>query len=331
MLPLFNGRKVGADGKLSVLLRSAAIPASYQRSGGWAMDASGQPYIDTGDVAATRVMNQGIAFTPDGAMYVTSAAPSSTSIRIGGVAVSADGAVHYTVDAEPLSGGIGLSATGQISLGNEVSPWAFSEVLDYYDGRYGITEDVGVAAWAPTLKGTHTLVQAVTNQQPAWTDGNSVLFDGSNDVLKTASFTLEQPTTIVVCGKQITWASDDRWFDGNANDTGTIVQAVGSPQVRGSAGALLGAAGNSPALDTYAIMSCVFNGASSVVQLNLNTPTTGDAGAGDMNGLTLARYGASGVGYGNVQIKAVAVCNSALSTTRLNELIRAMNAQYGVF
>ena len=129
MLPLFNGRKVTSSGQISVLLRTAAIPASLQRSGGWAMDADGQPYIETAAVASTRVMNQGIAFTPDGAMYVTADAPSSTSIRTGGVAVSATGAVHFTTDDESLSGGIGLSSDGQIVLGNEATGVPQSELL----------------------------------------------------------------------------------------------------------------------------------------------------------------------------------------------------------
>jgi len=124
MLPLFNGRKVASDGRLSVLLRTSAIPASVQRQGGWAMDADGRPYVDIGPVGSDRVFNQGIAFTPDGAMYVTEDAPTSTSIKIDGVAVSASGAVHYTVVKSPPSGGIGLSSNGSLSLGNEIASFS---------------------------------------------------------------------------------------------------------------------------------------------------------------------------------------------------------------
>lgn len=287
-----------------------AVEAADVQQNGMRFKADGtlRAYDATDALPSGASVADGFAYTSDGQLCYTLEEPSAATVYIGGVAVREDGAVH----AAPL-------------------PWAFPEVLDYYDARYGITVATGVSAWAPALNGSHTLTQAVADQQPAWTDGNSILFDGTNDVLKTASFTLEQPTTVVVCGRQMSWASDDRWFDGNANDTGTLVQAVATPQVRMSAGALVGAAGNSPALETYAIIGCVFNGASSLIQMNLNTSATGDAGAADMNGLTVGRYGASGVGYGNVQIKAIAVCDSALSAARLTALINAMNAQYGVF
>lgn len=48
-----------------------------------------------------------------------------------------------------------------------VQPWAFPEVLDYWDVRYGITSSAErVSAWAPTLKGSHSLAQASGGAQP---------------------------------------------------------------------------------------------------------------------------------------------------------------------
>lgn len=166
----------------------------------------------------------------------------------------------------------------------------------------------GVSQWDDASGNGNHLKQATDTNKPSKEADGSILFDGVDNFLKADAFTLNQPETIYILGKQITWTALDAWADGDGTSTGRIYQAGTTPQVKLLAGALLGTI--SPPLDTYGIITSIFNGASSVLQFNNDIPFTGDAGAENMGGFTLAKLGGAGV-YGNIQVKECIIYNVA--------------------
>ena len=170
--------------------------------------------------------------------------------------------------------------------------------------RYGqgITETgLGVSQWDDVSGNGNHSKQATDLDRPQKQADGSILFDGIRQFLKTDVFTLNQPTTIYLLAKQVTWTNTDRIFDGNAINTGLVLQTGTTPNLAAYAGSFSGQSSDL-AVDTYSIITVVFNGASSVLQIDDNTPITGDFGAANMGGFTLGANG-SNLQFGNIQVK----------------------------
>jgi len=165
-----------------------------------------------------------------------------------------------------------------------------------------------------TLNGSAQLIGA--------TSANTLLFNGVDSFLKTAPFTLNQPTTVYFLGRQVTWTSSMIIYDGDAVNSGVLQQTASSPQIRAFAGS--GSATISPNLGAYAVVSTVFNGAASVLQLNLDSPVTGNFGSANMGGFTLGRNGLSGA-FSNIQCKEVLIYNSAHDANQRAAVIAYLN------
>lgn len=301
---MVQGRLQSSNGQLYVVPRpSSGIPHTLRRKNGWAIDRFGYSFIeDAGSaVPSTRKMYKGMAFTDDGALYVTDTAPASSAKPTHGLAIREDGAVHVNsgaVSGTFRSGGL-LITDGRLFISSDI--YKSSTAAFWFKFNTGITvTGAGVSQWDDQSGNTRHLKQGTDTNRPALQADGTILFDGADNFLKCDAFTFAQPETIYVLGKQVTWTANDRWFDGNTNLSGTLQQRVGSPQVGIVAAAAVG--NISPTLDTYCVISCVFNGASSRVQLNHTAAVSGDVGAGDMGGLTLGANGTPGT-YGNVQIK----------------------------
>lgn len=139
--------------------------------------------------------------------------------------------------------------------------------------------------------------------------GRYIATDGSDDYYKTAAFPLPQPVTLYAVMEQSSWTSGDYLFDGSASDTLALIQTTSTPQINLSAGSSV-AANTDLATATKALVTIVSNGASSLVSINRLPATTGNAGAGVPNGLTLASKGTAG-SYGNARFYEIAVYRAA--------------------
>jgi len=168
----------------------------------------------------------------------------------------------------------------------------------------------GVSQWDDVSgNGNHLKQGTDANRMTLEADG-SILGNGVNQFLKTDAFTLVQPETIYFLGKQVTWTALDAFFDGNAVNTGKLRQDnSSSPSLESYAGVVLPLFGSLP-LDTYRVITTIFNGASSLIQANNIAPLTGNAGAANMGGFTL---GASGTPdrYSNIQVKEILIYSEA--------------------
>lgn len=191
----------------------------------------------------------------------------------------------------------------------------------------GITVATGVSQWDDQSGNGNHLKQSTTNAQPALQADNSILFDGTSDFLKATAFTLNQPETVYLLGRQVSWTSADTLWDGNANALMRCFQTGAAPALQIQASTQT-ASNSGLAVNTYGVLCAVYNGASSLFQVNNNAAATGDAGVNGAAGFTLGAQG-DGLGtWSNIQTMEVIVFPAAHdSATRA--LVTAYLARIG--
>lgn len=164
------------------------------------------------------------------------------------------------------------------------------------------------------ISGNH-LVQTTPNAQPTWgVDG--IKFDGSNDYLKTAAATLNQPVTIYAVLKQNTWITGRAIIDGKEVNKLLIQQTSGgqSPNIR------LYSDGASPSIGALTlgvpkIITAVVNGGSSLIKVNESTVVYGSLGGNAPSGLIVAANGAES-NFSDITVKAIYIFNTAHTTAQ---------------
>ena len=197
-------------------------------------------------------------------------------------------------------------------------------VADYQPGNY--TGTLNASAWANSIGAAGSLLQATGANQPTIEADGSLLFDGLAHWMR-ATFTLNQPETIYLVGKQVTWTDQDQFYDGVTADSMDLYQGTVTPTIKIYAGAAA-AVSTQLAVDTYGVIVAVFNGASSTIKVDGNAPGTAvDVGAGNGGGITLGAK-ATPLNYGNVQIKEVIIRNvadSAAVQAQIQALLKAIH------
>lgn len=217
---------------------------------------------------------------------------------------------------------VGGAFPAVIEDGNTVA-WYLSDDLTT------ITKDGGdlVSRWNDKLGSGHDLIQASGTNQPLWVVDDGVLFDGIDNYMKTANFTLIQPEQIYIVFKQITWTSNRYVFDGNVAASGAFRQSPLTPQVQITAGTSLGTI--SPALNTFVIVRVLFNSLNSELILNNNTPIAGSAGTKNMGGFTLGSH--SGVfNFSNMQVKEIILRKIADSAQDEQDIYDYLASKYSI-
>lgn len=202
----------------------------------------------------------------------------------------------------------------------------------WFQFNTGITVATGVSQWNDQSGNGRHLLQATGASQPAKQADGSILFDGTDDSLKCTGFTFNQPETIYMLFKQVSWTTNDNFFDGNADATGVLRQTSGgvSPNIEAFAGTVFGTTSHAgPAIGTYGICIVIFNGASSLLQTNNAAPDTGAGGANNMGGFTLGTRGTA-AGWANIQVKEVilfAAAHDAATRARVIAYLQSVNTK----
>jgi hypothetical protein len=194
--------------------------------------------------------------------------------------------------------GLGLLLDGQAAGGAAAwSPADLAErLLVWWKADAGVTEDeIGVTSWADQSGNGRTLLQATDLRKPTLSPGAlnglpSILFDGLDDALETVSgASYPQPVGFWILGKTVNAAGLERIFgvtNGNQvvrNFSNAWACYLGTELV-----------GPTIASDTWYTFGAMLDGASSELQLNEGTPSTGNVGAADSgNILTLGDDGFS--------------------------------------
>lgn len=197
-------------------------------------------------------------------------------------------------------------------------PSDLSNLAAWFRFNSGITSSGGaVSQWNDASGNARHLFQATGAAQPALQGDGSILFDGTSDFLRCDPFTLNQPATYYLLVKQVTWGSGQGLLDGNAALANLIYMSGASPAVELYAGSAGVANNTGLAVGVYGVIAAVFNTASSLLQINNGTATTGNPGINPASGLTIGARGGSDANYSNIQVKEVVVYAAAHdSTTR---------------
>ena len=168
-----------------------------------------------------------------------------------------------------------------------------------------------------------------TGAKPAQiVDRSSLLFDGTAHFMA-AAFTLNQPETAYLVGKQVTWTLNDYLMDGAAaGDTAAIIQSATTPRLKAYAGAF-STENADMAVGSRAVVCASFNGASGVLRVNNGTEVVGNFGAANAGGITLgARY--AGTQLSNIQVYEALIYSVAHDAATRANIIRALMNKWGV-
>jgi hypothetical protein len=195
----------------------------------------------------------------------------------------------------------------------------------WYRYNTGITSSGGtVSAWA-NQTGGEALVQATPGNRPTLESDGTILFNGVDQFLKTAPFTLNQPTTVYFLGRQVTWTLADRIFDGNTLHSGALYQRFDSPNLQIRSSTPADVCNNTGfTIGTYLPVCVVFDGSGSLTQVGGNAPSTGTTGTIGMGGFTLGADGGN-VQWGNIQAKEVLIYSSAHDANQRAAVIAYLN------
>lgn len=162
-------------------------------------------------------------------------------------------------------------------------------------------------------------------------DKASLLFNGTSHYLKTNAFTLNQPETIYLVAKQVSWTANDYLLDGNADNSGAILQHTSSPNIASYAGAYMASPDNpNLAVGNVGIIAVVFNGASSSIRINNTAAQTGNSGLNNMGGFTLGSSGNHTAAFANIQVYEAAIYSAAHDTATQNAIITGLAAKWGI-
>jgi len=203
------------------------------------------------------------------------------------------------------------------------------------DGIDGTTvNDFDPSRWTSgtTLTGStgETWTINSTGSKPAQiVDRPSLLFDGAAHFMKCNAFTLNQPETVYLVAKQVSWTNPDYFFDGNGTDSMLCYQSPSTPTLTLSAGAA-GPQTSDLAVGAKGVVCSVFNGASSSIQVNASAEVTGNVGVKNAGGFTLGAYATGALFLGNIQAYEVLIYNVAHDAATRANVIRALMNKHGV-
>lgn len=233
--------------------------------------------------------------------------------------------VEINAQQIPLYVGTGAAALPPPPTANLVAHYDASDASS-------ITITTGVSKWNDLSGNGNNLLQNVGSKQPTYTGtGTSsiVNFDGSNDDLKTANFTLNQPETIYVVVKQVTWTINRYLTDGSTTDRMDIYDETSTPSIALYAGSST-SVNSGLTLNTVMVVAAVFNGASSSVSVNDNTKATGNVGSNNAGGFTLGSAGSEAGAFSNIGVQEVYIYSAAHSNAQQTAIISYLRAKWGI-
>jgi hypothetical protein len=194
-----------------------------------------------------------------------------------------------------------------------------------------LSDAAPVTSWTDASGNSRHAVAPTGTQQPTFRTGvlngkPVVRFDGVNDVLRTASFTLVQPvTTFIVC-KWATTTGLKAAHDGYTNSKAVIdLQGTAIRLYAGGAAVTFGTA-----TTAWRLLNVVWNGAASVGRAEGGAGTTLNPGTGPMNGVTVGSQGTGAGGNAAVDVAEVVEYARALTTAELNQVGNYLATKYGL-
>jgi hypothetical protein len=153
--------------------------------------------------------------------------------------------------------------------------------------------------------------------------------DGSDDLMVTSAFTLNQPCTVFAVIVQRTDPTMNKGIlDGGGSAYTRYVYYPASGNTIGIyAGTTLG--GPTIVTGTPYYLTAIFNGASSSIRVNGGTPSSGNAGSSAASGFTIgAAYNGASAEYGQTDFGEIFAYNSVLSAGDLSDVHNYLAAKW---
>lgn len=163
------------------------------------------------------------------------------------------------------------------------------------------------------------------------------LYDGVNDYLRTAGFTLPQPLTVHVVARRVTTGSDPNYawtFEGITTGKAAMTQRItpaADVSIIASGTFLNSASGGPMPTGTRAAVGAAYNGASSRLEINgatIASVSGADIGSAGLDGFTLGASGALDV-FGNIEAQEAIIFNTAHSQAQMQADNAVMRAAWG--
>lgn len=210
------------------------------------------------------------------------------------------------------------------TLANPIYPNAFTftgtnTVLNLRDLSGNIQRDVYVNAAAnqPTL------------QQDGLSSKPVLVFNGTNNYLKSLAYTSTQPKTVYLVVKQDGWTTGDAFMDGATVNSMRIYQSVSSPQVHLYAGTALLTLSNFP-VGQWGVLTAIVSGARSVFQHDGTTHVTGSIGTTNPGGVTLGSYASVDANFAACSIAEVIVYDGTHCADQRLQVQQYLHQKWGI-
>lgn len=214
--------------------------------------------------------------------------------------------------------------TIQLSDGNTIA--------DYQDG-VGFTGVNNATTWANQLGIAGSLAGHGAGGGPTINGNGSLTFNGINQFFD-AGFVFNQPEMIYMIVNPIVWTKPKRIMDGFvAFDSADIIFDKGggggiSPNVTQYAGNYGGQDLINFTAGIFHILTVLFNGVNSFLQIDQNAPGLGNAGAINAQGITIASS-QGGNNWSNIGLKRLILRNIVDSTVKKTTIQQMLKIKYG--
>lgn len=219
----------------------------------------------------------------------------------------------------------GITAVAPVAVDAvaNLSMWLKADAL-------GLANNAAVSSWTDFASSPHHPVQATGGKQPLYKtsilNGLAIVrFDGVDDRLKTASFTLNQPITRFVVAKLNSTGDNQYIIDGNVINTATLLRS--SSGVMGIySGAMLASTGADTAWHIY----CgVFNDTISRFHVDGGVGITGAVGSANPGGVAVGSSADDSL-FASVDIAEVVAYSSVLTLDDINAVGLGLAAKYAL-
>lgn len=214
-----------------------------------------------------------------------------------------------------------------------IAPDAVSGLAAWFKAdALALADAAAVSSWTDSSGNARHATQGTGSKQPTYRTNvvNSkpvVRFDGTDDVLETTGFTLNQPETVfIVATFRSARVANDTLIDGATTNNMRVFRTVtGLQQYAGANGPHL-------TLDPegWHVYSFIYNGASSEARYDGANLATGNPSTNNAGGIAIGGNGTLGTENAPVDVAEIAVYSSALSEANRSGIERHLGLKYGI-
>jgi hypothetical protein len=154
-------------------------------------------------------------------------------------------------------------------------------------------------------------------------------FDGVSQYGRNAFPALNQPITIYVVFNQITWVNNHRIYTSGPNQVLVYGNGV-SPALDMFAGNSAPTISPAIPINTYQVLTNVFNGVNSETRTNNNAAVVADSGALNGTGFTIAAFSDGSVNRANCEYAYIIIRSAADSTATQNLFINYLKNRFAL-